>query len=130
MKYFLLYQWPLRPCRNHLNPNMMLAKNLLWNNLMYELINSSPSNFFFYDIETISIGGRIKPMSCQHHAINARTFHSNCDVQILAQKGHIYVLNLSASMSVTCLTQCCLIIDNILETFCLIDIKMAHCYFL
>lgn len=50
MKYFLLYQWPLRPCRNHLNPNMMLAKNLLWNNLMYVLINSSPSNFFFFMI--------------------------------------------------------------------------------
>lgn len=66
MKYLLLYQWPLRPCRNHLNPNMMLAKNLLWNNLMYVLINSSPSNFFFYDIETISIRGRIKLMSCQH----------------------------------------------------------------
>lgn len=100
MKYLLLYQWPLRPCRNHLNPNMMLAKNLLWNNLMYVLMNSSPSNFFFYDIETISIWSRIKLMSCQHlyiyitvewwiyNGINARTFHSNCDVQILAQKGH------------------------------------------
>lgn len=63
---FVVISMNLRPCRNHLNPNMMLAKNLLWNNLMYVLINSSPSNFFFYDIETISIRGRIKLMSCQH----------------------------------------------------------------
>lgn len=98
MKYLLLYQWPFRPCRNHLNSNMMLAKNLLWNNLMYVLINSSPSNFFFYDIETISIWEITHVMSTSitvewwiYNGINARTFHSNCDVQILAQKGHIYM---------------------------------------
>lgn len=43
---------------------MMFVKNLLWNNLMYELINLSFLNFFFYDIEIILIGGRIKFMLC------------------------------------------------------------------
>lgn len=97
MKYLLLYQWPLRPCRNHLNPNMMLAKNLLRNNLMYVLINSSPSNFFFlwyWDYfnlrqnQTHVMSTSITVEWWIYNGINARTFHSNCDVQILAQKGH------------------------------------------
>lgn len=137
MKYLLLYQWPLRPCRNHLNPNMMLAKNLLCLNVCINKFKSFKLLFLWYwdyfnrrQNQTHVMSTSITVEWWIYHGINARTFHSNCDVQILAQKGHIYVLNLSASMSVTCLTQCCLIIDNILETFCLIDIKMAHRYFL
>lgn len=94
MKYLLLYQWPLRPCRNHLNPNMMLAKNLLCLNVCINKFKSFKLLFLWYwdyfnrrQNQTHVMSTSITVEWWIYNGINARTFHSNCDVQIFRSKG-------------------------------------------
>lgn len=94
MKYLLLYQWPLRQsfkskydaCKKSTVEQLNVCINkfksfkllFLW---YWDYFNRRQN-------QTHVMSTSITVEWWIYNGINARTFHSNCDVQILAQKGH------------------------------------------